>query len=311
MLRCRTDQHALGALTFLELWRTTKGDDASFENLINALETIGRNDLCKLAECQSPVALSPCNTRLSTNGGKPDGELNFDKVLTSEKQEGSSERDFTRENSALDNRKTINSKRGGEGVAVSRTENETDFDEDMIVVTKVESDRNQLQLHDLMNDLSGDEEFFDSVTEPSGLGIGGHNPSDEDERQTFILADEGAGEKAAPTRRVEDLCQEDEVEETLINDVRCSINADEFRFMKEDDQEISFVTSSKASAEEKCIRTAIAEEERDENSNLGFVPAESPVDNLANGVEVQKTSDELIKSMFADDKGVLDFFGSG
>ena len=263
-----------------------------------------------MVECRSPVTLSP---RSSHSGSvkdfgerKPEEAVNLDGILTAEKQIYGHEK--SQFEFPVSMKPEVGAKVNSDVDAVSRADSTVDFGEEAIVESKLVAERKDTNLHDLMNNLSGEEEFFDTVESLHVEENKGGNLRDAktDERDIVVTDDEIKEEKRV-LRPGKDKCEEDEYQETVVNDVHCKVFDDDFAFMREEKQIVSGDSSNAADSSASLEENSVS---RDENSNFGLVPEESPAIALANGNAADETqgSNDMIKKMFAGEQSVLAFF---
>ncbi|XP_065062598.1 ankyrin-3-like isoform X3 [Rhopilema esculentum] len=229
-----SDQHVLAALTMLELWRSTRGEDASFEVLRDALEQTGRGDLCDLVECKSPVALPP--RRIHDNPSvsrdtKPVEAISLDSVFTSEKRAGATEgfrfdfptNEFRKnEVSAFDVGPVIGEQGPRIDTQGSLGQNES---EEQITEQFMERDKSEIDFQELMGN---DEQFYDSyeptVAEDSTTrGERAANLPIDVEEDSSCEGVVELEEKPQLIMQKKDICSEDTFEEAIVNDVRGSL----------------------------------------------------------------------------------------
>jgi len=311
-----SDKQVLAALTLLELWRSAKGDGASFENLRNALESIGRGDLCDLVECRSPVTLTP--RRINSIGDKHDESITLHKGLISKKNvfdrspiAFSIDAEVGEETNADVNSTTWIEAESGLGAEIS-SDSTDNFYEETFVEHKIEGG-NENDLHELLNSLSGHDDLsgddYSAILEPEkGEENESHQLHEEDDEKPSTFAYNEFEEEVRRVIPTRDVCTEEQAVEHVIDDVQCRITDEEFGFMNEINEASSDVDSN------NLVVNCNTEEEvtvsRDENSNVGSsqgVYASVPVDNGNSNGDTQD-SDDVIKRLFAGEQSVLAFF---
>ena len=270
-----------------------------------------------MVECRSPVALSP---RSSKSGfpffnDKPRVKpMNLDEVLTSAENTISSEKSSIENPVDTEIKKEVKSdicvtdqeKTDSYPGVENKVEGSKGFDEEALFEQKVEGGRNEVDLQNLINSLSGDE-FFDTIgtenfEKSNTLDL---NQPEVDDKPN-VLADDDIEEEVDFVRPVKDLCDEEQARETVVSDVHCKITDNEFDFMQEDKQIVSNSFNgamSNDSPDDVRLST-------DENSNVGSFQGEHADIVVANGNasdETQETED-VIKRMFAGEQSVLAFF---
>ncbi len=104
----------------MELWRSSRSNNATFEQLRNSLELLGRVDLCDLVESRSPTTLSP---RSSNSGSfhisdqKPDEAVNLNSLLESENLHNHEESKFEFPEPSISQETSSNMKEAGQDVS--------------------------------------------------------------------------------------------------------------------------------------------------------------------------------------------------
>ena len=309
-----SDKQVLAALTLLELWRSSKGDGASFENLRNALDSIGREDLCDLVECRSPVTLTP--RRINSFGEHHDDSITLHEGLTSKKNVYDRSPiafpiDTEVEETNADASPTARIEAESDLGAQNNSDSTDNFYGETFVERKI-AERSQTDLYELLNNLSrhenmsGDE--YSAILEPENVEKNeSHQVREEDDEKPSTFNDDEIEEvrRVIPTG---DICREEQAVEHVIDDVLCRITDEEFGFMNENEEASSDVESSSLAV--NCKSEEEITVSRDENSNVGLcqdVDASVPVDNGNSNGDTQD-SDDVIKRLFAGEQSVLAFF---
>ena len=300
----------------LELWRSTRGEDASFEVLRDALEQTGRSDLCDLVECKSPVALSP--RRIHDNSAvsrdtKPDEAISLNSVLTSEKRADAPE-GFRFDFPTNDNRKNEASAMDvgpvicEQGLRIDTQGNlGQNGNEEQITEQFMERDKSEIDFQELMGN---DEQFYDAyeptVAEDSTTrGERAANVPINVKKDSSCEGVVELEEKPQLIMQKKDICNEDTFEEAIVNDVQCKIVINEFDFMEEN-------AEGQQGLNEENVAKLGPPEQKDENSNVDAFAdgrADAPLMNGdAHDGTSQPENEDVIKRMFAGEQSVLDFF---
>ena len=266
-----------------------------------------------MVRCRSPIKYSTQNSQCRSvefAENKPEDALELNGISTSEKEtSGESVFEFPvsmkielPSEMRGETKMASNSqpKQAHDIVKMSVLENGVDVEEDVIMERKIEADKKESLLHDLIEDLSGEEEFFDSPG-PDEFYVGKDVERDDEQLHTPSKTSEEEMEEAV-SNSVKDFCKEENVRETVVNDVHCKLSTDNFSFMDEN--------HSMSNGNEKG-ESIIVEEEiggpKDENSNVESLQDDPSVSRLStNGIEADERQDNLM-TMFGSEKGVLDF----
>ena len=305
----------------LELWRSTKGEDANVENLRNAVETIGRGDICELIEGRSPTTLSPRGSyhgsveKFSNNG------IDFNDVLTSEKRESSS--DIV--HFEFSNTETVNNTNSEPKQKLSSMERVVPpVDFDLLVESPVDeipyenpfegrspvgdasvnanSDEEpiaeqsffvknpEINFEELRNHTSEEKEIFGSYEPQKSEEYTQKDDIYPREEDTPINSpDEVTPDKGVYLDLNREPCEEDSFQESRVSDVHCRISNDEFLFMESGEQKTSSKSGISPNGDAKKSSFPVDKKDpsfADENSNLN-VTINSEVDKqdviLTNG----------------------------
>eukprot|EP00112_Aurelia_sp_Birch-Aquarium-sp1_P016636 Seg379.4 transcript_id=Seg379.4/GoldUCD/mRNA.D3Y31 product="hypothetical protein" protein_id=Seg379.4/GoldUCD/D3Y31 len=336
-------QQILAALTMLEQWRSSKDEDANFENLRNAVEMVGRGDLCELIESRSPTTLSPRGSHHGSIEKFANEGIDFNEVLTSEKRESSSDIVHFEFPDAV----TVNNTKNEPRLQLSSMERVVPpVDFDLLVESPVDdfSSENpfegrspvdddsvntnnneepiaeqsffiknpEINFDELRNRTSEEEEFLDSY-EPHSMEItqkADSYPKDEDspvDSPDGIPPVEGI---AIDLNR--ELCKEDSFQESRVSDVHCKMSNDEFHFMESVKETATDKSGMPPNGDAKKLSIRVDEKDAsfaDENSNLNVIKQDVILTNGdAHDDHDSVESEDVIKKMFAGEQSVLAFF---
>ena len=330
----------------LELWRSTKGEDANVENLRNAVETIGRGDLCELFEGRSPTTLAPRGSHPGSVERFANEGIDFNDVLTSEKRESSS--DIV--HFEFSDTETVNNTKNEPKQQLSSMERVVPpVDFDLLVESPVDEipsespfegrppvddasvnannseepiaeqsffvKNPEINFDELRNHTSQEEEFVGSYEPQKSEECTQKDDICPREEDSPINSPDDKGIYLELNREP---CKEDSFQESRVSDVHCRMSKDEFLFMESVEQKTTDKSGISPNGDAKKSSFRVGEKDAsfaDENSNLN-VTINSEVDKqdviLTNGDAHDDhdsvESEDVIKKMFAGEQSVLAFF---
>eukprot|EP00794_Sanderia_malayensis_P012076 gene12077-13320_t len=340
-----SDNGELAAITSLELWRSSRGADATFEKLGNALESIGRRDLCDLVESRSPTALSPRNKKfefLQQTDQKPKEAIDLNELMTSENNNNNNNK-FEFHDSDLN--KQIALQQGDLSAIVDspllmessvddvsgRESPSMECDEEVSIEEMQRVHDNTFDFDELMQNVIGQHPHEDEAAMNVEERVEAAQQQDVEEQPPHDLEEEQTPMQEAaikkPQIEISDeiiMSEERKQDETPEIDVQCLSEIEDQDFKSEILDQCPPVVNG------NCIRltggTPVLIESTDENSNVSDkdrlntqVSAQLSNDTqtmVINEVAPDTTkshatdqeSDDIIRQMFGADQSVMAFF---